>query len=154
MAGDKALTGSAGVHFVAFQLSSRGHAVGLTGPGVKAVDLMAANAETGKSISIQVKTMTVAKVNSRKYGSYWKWRVGQQLAEGKGHKDLFVTFVDLRGGPATEPDMPWDPDVFVVPSTRLHSLVNEFPGQFWCVILEKDAWKYRNKWDQIEKALA
>ena len=156
MATDKALVGATGVHYVAFQLSSRGYAVGLTAPGVKGVDLLATGAETGKSISIQVKTMTDAKRKTR--GVHWSWRIGKHLADGEGHKDFFLTFVDLRGGPPTEPDVPWNPDVFIVPSAGLDRFVWPYPEKkprmFWFVMPVKDAYKYRNKWDHIEKALA
>ena len=156
---EKALTGSAGVHYVAFQLSSRGHAVGLTGPGVKAVDLLAANAETGKSISIQVKTMTDAHVDIGKPADHWKWRIGKQLAESPRDKQFFIAFVNLRGGPPVANDASWDPEVFIVPSPIPEKLIRRFgpkkaPTDFWVVILVKDAYKYRNRWDQMEKALS
>ncbi|MBI2873318.1 MAG: hypothetical protein HYY00_09050 [Chloroflexi bacterium] len=110
MAADKALVGAAGVHYVAFELASRGYAVGLTSPGVKDVDLLATNAETGKSIVVQVKTMTHAHVNSKRWGPYWKWRIGK-LAQGPPREGFFVVFVDLRRDPKAPPA----PDVFIVP---------------------------------------
>ncbi len=146
------------MHYVAFQLSSRGYAVGLTAPGVKGVDLLAADAETGKSISIQVKTMMKdAHVDPGKPAERWKWRMGKQLAEGHRHRDFFLAFVDLRGGPPAAPDASWDPDVFIVPSASLEKFVWPYPEtrprDFWFVMPVKDSYKYRNRWDQIEKAL-
>ncbi len=119
---------------------------------------MAGNGETGKSISIQVKTMTDAHVDMGKPAERWKWHVGKQLAEGARHKALFVLFVNLRGGPPVADDSSWDPEVFILPSTRLDNYVwgypEKSPRDFWFVIPVKDAYKYRNKWDLIENALA
>ena len=73
---EKALTGAAGAYYVAFQLSTRGYAVGLTTYGTRAIDMLVANPETGKSITIQSKTMSNAFVCSKKWNSsWWKWRV-------------------------------------------------------------------------------
>ena len=162
MAVDKALVGAAGVHYVAFQLSSRGYAVGLTAPGVKGVDLLATNVETGKSINIQVKTMTDAYVSSRKWGPYWKWRIGKELADGPPHEAFFLAFVDLRGGSLSQlSEMSVTPDVFIVPSAGLEPLVERFPydpqkgppKDFWCAIEEKHAANYKNCWGLIDAAL-
>jgi hypothetical protein len=155
---DKALVGSVGVHYVAFQLSSRGYAVALTAPGVKGVDLLTTDTETGKSLSIQVKTMSDARVNSRKWGTYWKWRIGKQIGEGGRHRGFYLTFVDLCAGPPDEPDGTWSPDVFIVPSIALEPLVSRFPTRgpptdYWCVIGEEVADKYRNRWNRIDAAL-
>ena len=117
MAKDKALVGAAGVHYVAFHLSARGYAVGITAPGVKLVDLLVTNTETGRSANLQVKTMTDAKVSRKKGGGYWKWRVSEELMTSKGRADLILTFVDLRGEPLQDSaNVSWVPDVFVVPS--------------------------------------
>ncbi len=155
--GDKALTGSAGVHYVAFQLSSRGYAVGLTAPAVKGVDLLATEADRGTSVSIQVKTATNAHVDVQRPNDRWKWRVGVQLAEGHSQKHFFIAFIDLRDGPPAAYDMPWDPDVFVVPSGHLQKYVWGYPEKkpraYWFVIPVKDAHKYRNRWDRIDAAL-
>ena len=158
MATDKALVGASGVHYVAFQLSSRRHAVDLTAPGVKGVDLVVADAETGATVNIQVKTMTGAHMDIGKPAERWKWRVGKQLAEGHRHKNFFVAFVDLRGGPPDAPDVSWDPDVFIVRSAHLDKYVWGFPDEkprdFWFVMPVKEAYKYSNRWDQIEEALS
>jgi len=93
---DRALVGAAGVHYLAFELSARGYAVGLTAPGVKFVDLLATNTSTGRSVSLQVKTMTKAKVNS-KYGVYWKWWLKEEALARKANADLIFAFVDFKG---------------------------------------------------------
>ena len=75
---DKASTGAAGAYYVAFRLAAMGYAVGLTTYGTRSIDLLVANLDTGKSITTQTKTMLKdAFVQSRRYGTYWKWRVGK-----------------------------------------------------------------------------
>ncbi|MFC2017640.1 hypothetical protein ACFLUD_04470, partial [Chloroflexota bacterium] len=60
MTKDKALTGAAGEYYVAFRLAAKGYAVGLTPRGTISIDLIVANPTTGKSITIQTKTMMKA----------------------------------------------------------------------------------------------
>ena len=76
VARDRALTGAAGEYYIAFRLVAEGYAVGLTPRGMRSIDLVVANPDTGKSITIQTKTMLNAFV-MRKDGSYWwNWRFG------------------------------------------------------------------------------
>lgn len=149
---DKALTGAAGEHYVAFQLSARGYAVGLTAQGTRSADLLVTNLETGKSITIQVKTMLNAFVQSRKWGPYWKWRVGIHRAHPQAM--FYYLLVDLKDDPSKPPD------VFAVPSMDLKPpLLEEYPESTptpkdaWCVIYDEDKGKYLNRWDVIECAL-
>jgi len=74
---DKALTGAAGAYYVAFRLTAMGCAVGLTAYGTRSIDLVVANPDTGKSITIQTKTGKDAFVHSKKYRPYWKWPVAK-----------------------------------------------------------------------------
>ncbi len=159
MSKDKALTGAAGEYYVAFQLSARGYAVGLTARGTKSADLLVTNLETGKSVTIQVKTMWNAFVRSRKWEPYWKWRVGTSRAPA--YRTFFYAFVDLKENPAGAPD------VFIVPSVQLEikhkdkdkDMVGEWLDKSgrvvdaWCNIEEKDAEKYKDRWNVIEKVL-
>lgn len=150
---DKALTGAAGEYYVAFRLSAEGYAVGLTTHGTRAVDIIASNPETGKSITIQIKTMLGAFVPSKKHGPFWKWRVSKSLPSA--YEGFFYAFVDLRDDPSQTPD------IFIVPSIKLESLLEKYPEpekglvkDVWCVIEEKDALKYQNRWDVIRNALS
>jgi hypothetical protein len=155
---DKVLTGAAGTYYVAFQLSAQGYAVGLTTYGTKAIDLFVANPDTGKSITIQTKTGSDAFVRSKKYGTFWHWRVGKPR---KAHKSFFYVFVDLKKNDPSQ-----TPDAFIVPSGELGRSVRrvvyprgvdpESPKakDFWCGIDEEDGPKYKNRWDVIEDALA
>ena len=155
MTKDRALIGAAGEYYVAFRLAAEGYAVGLTTHGTRSIDLVVANADTGKSITIQTKTMLKdAFVRSRKHGPYWKWRVG--ISRRPANKAFYYAFVDLKGNPSQTPD------VFIVPSDQLTYLTKgeeykDKSGQvldIWCVIYEKDAEKYRDRWDVIKNALA
>ena len=145
MTKDKVLTGAAGAYYVGFQLSALGYTVGLTTHGTRAIDMVVANPDTGKSITIQTKTGFNAFVQSRRWGPYWKWRVG--TSRRPAHETFFYAFVDLMN------DLSQTPDVFIVPSTELPHLLEEYTNDTWCVIEEKNAEKYKNCWDVIRDAL-
>ena len=148
---DKALTGAAGEYYVAFRLSEEGYAIGLSIHGARAIDIMASNPDSGKSVAIQVKTMRGAFVQSKKYGPYWKWRVGKSLPEA--HESFFYAFVNLKEDPLQRPE------VFLVPSNMLEPLLERFPKtglirDVWCGIEKKDSRKYLERWDIIRKVLS
>ena len=148
---DKALTGAAGEYYVAFRLSSNGYAVGLTTHGTRAIDMLVSNPDTGKSVTIQTKTMRGAFVQSKKYGPFWKWRVSKSLPTA--YEGFIYVFVDLLD------DLSQAPDIFIVPSVELEPLLEQYPEEgpikdLWCVIYEKDASKYLRRWDVISNALS
>ncbi|MBA7591509.1 hypothetical protein ES708_33667 [subsurface metagenome] len=153
MSKDKALTGAAGEYYVAFRLTAQGYAIGLTPRRTSSIDLIVANPNTGKSITIQTKTMGIA----RGTASWWKWRVGKASLR-PGHETFFYAFVDLKSDPSQTPD------VFIVPSSELASFLEVYPvgvepeskevKDVWCVIEQEDALKYQNRWDIIKDALA
>jgi len=157
MGKDRALTGAAGEHYIAFRLAAMGYAVGLTTRGTRAVDMVVANPDNGKSVTIDVKTMRKAFQRSGT-DCWWKWRMGIKAYEKAVHEDFFYALVDLKGDPTQTPD------VFVVPSKELHRLLEPHPEgvdpasgkltDVWCVIYNKDAPTYRDKWDTIRGALA
>jgi len=150
---DKVLTGAAGEYYIGFRLTAQGYAVGLTARGARAIDMVVANPNSGKSITIQTKTMLDAFVQSRKWGPYWKWRVGTTSLR-PAHETFFYAFVDLRDDPSKTPH------VFIVPSVQLTPpLLELYPEKgptkdTWCVIYEKDQGNYLNRWDLIRDALA
>jgi len=159
MTQDKALTGAAGAYYVAFRLTAMGYAVGLTAYGTRAIDLPVANPDTGKSITIQTKTMFKDAFVLWKNGTYLlKWQVGK--TRRPTHKTFFYAFVDLKG------DLEQIPNVFIVPSMELRRLLWAFPGgadlespeakAIWCNIDKETAPKYQNQngWNIIEDALA
>ena len=157
MSNDRVLTGAAGEHFIAFQLAARGYAVGLTTRGTRTVDLVVANPETGKSISIDTKTMRNAYEKSGTE-SWYKWRMGVSAYKKPIHKDFYYILVDLKDNPKIMPE------VFIVPSIELQSLLEPYPKganpkkdkitDVWCVICSGDVKKYFDKWDVIEAALS
>jgi len=147
---DKALTGAAGAYYVAFRLTAQGYAVGLTTHGTRSIDMVVANPDTGKSITIQTKTMREAFMPRTKWGPYWKWRVSTKPSLYPKDNAFFYTFVDLAD------DRPKKtPDVFIVPSMQLEPpLIEKYDGDYWCVIYEKDREKYLDRWDVLRDALA
>ena len=148
MAKDKVLTGAAGAYYIGFRLSALGYAVGLTTHGTRAIDMFVANPDTGKSITIQTKTMLKdAFRRSGKYGNYWCWPVGK--SPQKADETFFYVFVDLRGDPSNK-----TPHVFIVPSVVLAPLLEDNKGWFWCCIYEKDQDSYLERWNVITDALA
>jgi len=141
---DKALIGAAGEHFIAFRLCEMGYTIGLTARGMRAVDLLATNPETGKSITVQTKTALDACNES---GDYWHWPIG--LSRALARKTFFYMFVDLKGGSQSK-----QPDVFIVPSLKLKSpLLREYHNYAGCAMYDRDKNKYLNRWDVIEVAL-
>ena len=158
MATKKALVGAAGVHYVAFQLSWREYAVGLTAPGVENVDLLATNSETGKSISIQVKTAQYA---PRKIGGieYCVWPISKKLVNTLPSETFFIAFVDLKGNSSNEL-----PDVYIVPFTYMkdkswveiegYPLPPKAPTGYWCSISNAQAPNSKNCWEHINSALS
>ena len=109
MSKDRALIGAAGEHYVAFRLAAMGYAVGLTTRGTRTVDMLIANPDTGKSVTIDAKTMQRAFERSS-HDCWWKWRMGIAAYKKPIHDDFFYVLVDLKGDPAQPPD------VFIVPS--------------------------------------
>jgi hypothetical protein len=151
MVKDSALTGAAGEYYVAYRLLAKNYAVALTPRGTTSIDMIVANRETGKSITIQTKTAKDAFV-ARK--SLWNWRVGKPR---KAFPSFFYMFVDLKNDPAQTPD------IFIIPSGKLRPLLTIYPEganpespearDIWIGIEEKDSPKYREKWYFIERAL-
>lgn len=152
MVRDLALTGAAGEYYVAFRLLTMNFTVALTPRGTTSIDMIVANRETGKSITIQTKTGKDAFV---KRASQWNWRVGKKLR--KPFTSFFYVFVDLKNDPSKTPD------VFIIPSKNMRPHLRVYPGgaeldspevtDIWFGIDEEGAPKYRNKWELIEGAL-
>ena len=144
---DKALIGAAGEHYVAFRLIARGYAVGLAPRGASAIDLLVANSDTGKSITIQTKTGWEAMYGSA-VKSWWKWPISRSRQQPR--ETFFYAFVDLKNDPSQMPD------VFIVPSVEVAPpLLDEYRvGSWFWIDGEEVARKYRDRWDLISAALA
>jgi len=170
----KAVTGSAGVHFVAYRLSAMGYIVALTREGAPAVDLMVYSPKSGKSVSIQVKTASNASPlpgKKEKKNGLLNWRLSKKALELKG-KGVFYAFVDLKGCAADQPKPQETPDVFIVPAewvanpehrnipnseTALGSLnvypKDKPPSDFWFDLYPKGRKKWCEKWELITNIL-
>jgi hypothetical protein len=142
-----ALTGAAGEHYVAFQLSLRGFCVGLSRGGSPYVDIIIANA-TGEGVAIQVKTSRGARRQFKRSTdkNRWEFDVGPKARTLGGGK-LFYAFVDLK----------WEngsPDVFIVPSLEIRRIFanTSYPRTiYWLMDADKHRWFER--WDYITEAL-
>lgn len=93
------LSGVAGEHFVAAELSRRGYIASLTSKNTKGIDLLASNEVASKTVGIQVKT---------NQGSRKAWLLNEKC-EDFYSDTLHYVFVNLNGLSA--------PDFYIVPST-------------------------------------
>lgn len=124
--GRRIMTGIAGEHFVAGELSRQGWIVGLTAKNTASVDVLAKREHSARTLSLQVKSRT----NAYPYA----WRVGQKPEERDC--DFFV-LVDLR-------EVGEAPLYFVMPTKEvIRSWSNE-------QIRTRDAAPFREKWDLLE----
>ncbi len=114
------LTGAAGEHLVAAQLSIRGFSVGLTRGGSRAVDMLASNADGSRSIAIQVKASCDAWTERKKKRetSHWSFMMSTSDIQ-KRTSALIYVFVCLKGQSADSPDY------FVVPGDVVSQRLEE-----------------------------
>jgi hypothetical protein len=124
--GRKIMTGIAGEHFVAGELSRQGWIVGLTAKNTASVDVLAKREHSSRTLSLQVKSRT----NAYPYA----WRVGQKPEE----RDCdFYVLVDLR-------EVGEVPLYFVVPTKEVIRLWSNEQ------IRTRDVEVFREKWDLLE----
>ena len=72
----------------------------------------------------------------------------------KGRADLFIVFVDFRGGARQESaEVPWAPDVVVVPSKKLRRVRLSNFADGWFCLAEDLVLDHQNRWDIIEHCL-
>ncbi len=169
----KAVTGTAGVHFVAYRLSAMGYIVALTREGTPAIDLMVYSPKSGKSVSIQVKTASNASQKEgkkeRKDGLVY-WQLSKKALELKG-KGVFYALVDMKGCAADRPKPEKTPDVFIVPAEwvanpghrnipnpkksfgSLNVYGKEKRSSFWFDLYPKGKKKWSEKWGLITDIL-
>ena len=145
------LTGAAGEHYVAYELSLMGYSVGPTRGGSPAVDLLVTNKSGNRVVAIQVKTSEDAFRERKKKpeDSHWEWDVGKKGMQLLGNRLLYA-FVDLKY------DSNESPDVFIVPSKDVKKWFGTDPNdwsRFRYEISLKDKNKYYERWDVIEKLL-
>jgi hypothetical protein len=148
-----AFTGSAGEHYVAFVLSSRGYPVAMTRGGSQTVDLMVAGKDGHGTISIQVKTANWAWRERKRTpeNSFWEWDVGAKARTMTGDS-LYYAFVDLRSYPKHAAEG-LHPQVFIVPSSVVAGSLGEgwTRYMFRISLARKD--EFYERWDLITSRL-
>lgn len=83
----KILSGVAGEHFVAAELTRRGYIASLTSKNTKGIDILASNEDASKTVGIQVKTKQTG-------GDGWILSKGN---EDYYSDNLYYVFVNLNG---------------------------------------------------------
>ncbi len=124
--GRKILTGIAGEHFVAGELSRQGWIVGLTAKNSASVDVLAKREHSSTTLSLQVKSRTAAYP--------WAWRVG---AKPEKRDCDFYVLVDLR-------DVGEAPHYYVVPIAEVIRVWK------YEQVRTRDVEQFREKWDLLE----
>lgn len=149
MSAHSQLTGVAGVHYVAAQLSYQGfHAVPTT-RNVKGPDILVSTEEGSKLVALQVKTtgwaMRTRGRGDDKVPHHYEWDIGWGSAREKSSR-LFFALVDLREFESL-------PDVFVVPSRVIFAYFDGGDPAVWRRaryhpgIAEIE--RYKNNWDLL-----
>jgi hypothetical protein len=150
-----AITGAAGEHFVAARLAAMGFVVALTRGGSPTADILVSTRLSDRTIAIQVKTATWArreyKTAKSKPNNHWEWQMGWDC-DASAAPNLWYASVDLRGWP----DGPV-PEVFLVPSSRVASMVAHAKANGWTRCLmwlpDAEAATYRETWQEVAAAL-
>jgi hypothetical protein len=162
-----ALTGSAGVYFVAGQINSMGYHAALTIRSVPNVDLLAGTLDGSHSIGIQVKTSTRA---NRKRGKgkdratfQYQWGLGENAWQAAfKSKNLLFAFVDLDCDQGKALDKL--PDVFVVRTSFLRKYYRDVVRTSFGGDPSKWKWKrmhvdasefdqFKNNWKPLKACL-
>ena len=148
MARSTALTGAAGVHYVAFKLSQLGFPAALTRGGSPSVDVLVGDSDGNAAISIQVKTSSGARREFKRDPSKnrWEFDVGAKALRLRG-ASIFYVFVDLRYDAAATPD------AFIVPSQIVADAQNPKDSRFMFWISDRQAAEFRERWDRITDQL-
>jgi len=109
---ESALTGNAGVYFVAARLSAMGLQCAPTFGNVPSVDILVSSRDGSASVGLQVKTTSYGtRTRGRraaKKPDHYEWDIGSKSAKLNG-RNLFFALVNLRGFQEL-------PEVFIVPS--------------------------------------
>ncbi len=144
----------AGAHFVAGELSQRGHVATLTPRNTRGIDVLVSKLDGSKSVSIQVKTSS-AKLRENYTRS---WSMGKK-DENIFSDYLFYVFVDIKSGNEK-------PDYYVVKSKIVAEYVKTTHKEYLAksggegkphpdaemrafVIEDSDVDKFLNRWDTL-----
>ena len=138
--------GATGQYYVAYGLSSRWLHATITLGNAMGVDILCANRDGSRSMSIQVKTSSYAAKNS--YGEVgFNWDVGLASA-GKMSPNLWYAFVDLLGNNDTIV-----PNVYFVPSKWVGMFVERTWSRGIFYLKKSVADKITNNWDTVKRFL-
>ena len=151
----RALTGIAGAHFVAAELSQRGYIATVTSRNTEGIDILASSPDGSKTVSIQVKTSGA--MHRKSFSRSWMLT---RKHEDISSDNLIYVFVDLNPGDKK-------PDFYVVPSKIVADYVKsghkkwlKTPGRKgrkhvdttmrkFDIHDEKAARKYLNRWSNL-----
>ena len=150
------LTGAAGEHLVAAQLSIRGFSVGLTRGGSRAVDMLASNSDGSRSIAIQVKASCEAweERKRKREKSHWTFMMSTGDMQ-KRTSALIYVFVALKGQSVDSPEY------FIIPGDVISQRLEEKyrlrarkSSIRMLNIFEHEKKSFHDRWDIIVNALA
>ena len=147
------LTGTAGEHFVVYQLSCLGLVATLPRAGTKGVDILVTNTQGSKSLTIQVKTTdyAVRKRGKKKVPTELQFPLGRKSAK-LNNANLFFAFFDLR----SLEKLNEQPDVYVVPSKVVHGWCKSWMDKVKLVRLHRrieEMEPYKNNWNPVVTCL-
>lgn len=150
---NKLLTGIAGAHYVAAELSKLGYLATMTSRNTEGIDILASNRDGSKVVSLQIKASS-----NKQYTRSW---ILSEKQENHYSKSLFYVFVDLNI------DTEERPDFYIVPSKivadyikKTHQKWLKTPGKkgkkhkntdmrLFEIYDDKIAKKYHNNWDGL-----
>ena len=153
---DSQLVATAGEHFVAYKVASLGFVPALVRQGIRGIDLLATNADGGKTVGLQIKSSASAIYEKEKRlggeSFYLRFPLGHRALAAANNLTIFC-FVDLRRLSPRE-----GPDVYVMSAKQLKK---EYDG----VYLRKyssvqhdrslaEMEQYRNNWQPLIDALS
>jgi len=127
----RALTGIAGAHFVAAELSQRGYIATVTSRNTEGIDVLASNIDGSKTVSIQVKSS--AAEQRKNFARSW---ILSKKHENIFSDNLIYVFVDLNEGDKK-------PNFYIVPSKIVADYVKT-EHQKWLKTLSKTGKQHKN----------
>jgi len=151
-----ALTGTAGVYYVAYQLAARTFHAAVTHGNAPTVDILVALLDGAATLSLQVKTSSWArrtpKTKRAKRPDHYEWDIGQRSAT-LCRPDLFFALVDLKSRSGQPPD------VFIIPSEVIFAAFNRpyfksgKPRRWMYHPKAEEIECFKNDWDRLRTYL-
>lgn len=134
------MTGITGVYFVAGVLSGRNYTALVTSRNTEAVDILALNNKTMRSVGIQIKARSPNQPSNH-------WLVGEKdyYMKASKAKNLAYVFVKFRTKEVLE--------YYVIPAIRVRPLIvrkRRSTGRVFYYVYKSDIQGYENKWNTID----